>query len=500
MLTFFLAGLLILAGAALASAQQPAPPAMEWTGPQQSWSFSLSVAGELMDSLLKVQEIPPGLSPEDFQQSVRQTLRLYQTALDQYLLELPRIQVSRQIRHDWWKAFELRQEHFWKRWQARVDPLIREDLEILWKDPYIRTFSRTIPLNGLRQVAVTHQFGDVHLVGTSGEDALVRADVRIISADPQAARRYADAVDIGSSRTDEALQLTTIYPAERPAGIDGVTVAVNLQIPGDSRLVIENAFGDLRLEQLTGGLKAQNRYGSITLLDCTGDLEVTNRHGAVSVTGGSGRLWMESSFQPMTVMQFNGDVLAVNQFADISVNQAAGPVQMETSIGSIRAADINGSVTVTNRLGEVMVQKVKGDLALTNTDSRVLITDVLGETRIDNRRGEVRAWQLGGDVVISNERGDVDLALDQIRENLYRLNSVFGVIRLNLPPDPSALISAEALYGTIDSDLPLEITQEGAVQFARGKFGQGMITIQLDTEHSNIYLISNERDGKEVRP
>jgi DUF4097 and DUF4098 domain-containing protein YvlB len=453
-----------------------------------------------MDSLMKVQEARVELTAEDFHRSAQRTLRLYQMALDQYLLELPGIQVSRQIRQDWWEAFERRQQYFWERWQARVDPLIREDLKILWKDPLTRTLTRTIPLNGLRRVAVTHQFGDVHLTGAAGEDALLQADIRVISSDPEAARRYADAVDIRSTRTDEALLMTTIYPGERPAEIDGVTVTVNLELPGDRRLEIENVFGHLHLTGLTGGLKADNRYGDITLRDCSGDLEVANCHGAVSVTGGRGRLWMESSFQPITVSQFDGDVLAVNQFADISVNRAAGPVQMETSIGSIRASEIDGPVTVTNHFGEVMVQKIMGDLMLTNSDSRVLIADVLGETRIDNRRGEIRAEQLGGDVVISNERGDVDLALDQLREKLYRLDSAFGVIRLNLPSNPSALISAETQYGTIDSDLPLDITRDGSVQFARGKFGQGTITIQLDAEHSHIYLISNGRYGKEVQP
>jgi hypothetical protein len=425
---------------------------------------------------------------------------MYQMALDQYLRELPMVQVSRQARHDWWEEFGRRQKHFWEKWRDRVDPLIREDLEILWETPHTRTLALTIPLNGLRQVAVVHQFGDVLLRGTAEEDARVQADVRVISDDPEAARRYADAVEIRSSRVDDILRLTTVCPAERPAEIDGVTVAVSIDLPEDCHLEIENAFGHLRLEKLTGGVKAHNRYGDITLQDCAGDLELSDRQGAISVSGGRGRLWAESSFQPITVSQFDGDVLAVNQFADISVNQSAGPVQMETSIGSIQASDIGGPVTVTNRLGEVMVQKIMGDLMLTNTDSRVIIADVLGKTRIENRRGEIRAKQLGGDVSISNERGDVDLALDQIRKKLYRLDSAFGVIRLNLPPNPSALISAEAQYGTIDSDLPLEITRDGAVQFARGKFGQGMITIQLDAEHSNIYLITNGRYEKEVQP
>jgi hypothetical protein len=488
-------------GAAAATAQQAFPPYVEeQAGPDQTWPFSLSIAENLMDSLLKVQDRQLTSPTMNFQQSARQTLQLYEMALDQYLRELPEVQVSRRARRNWWEAFERRQDYFWNRWQAQVDPLIREDLEALWKDPYIRSVDLTIPMNGLRRIAVDHEFGDLHLLGTAGRDALLHADIRVISSDPQAASQYADAIDIRTTTADSTLRMITAYPPGPPTTIDGVSVAIRLELPDDCRLEIKNAFGHLRIEHFTGGLRAQNRYGDIVLQDCSGDLEVSNRQGAISVTGGRGRLWMESSCQPITVSQFDGDILATNQFADISVNHAGGPVQVETSIGSIRASDIAGPVTVTNHLGQVMVQKVMGDLMLTNTDSRVLIADILGETRIENRRGEIHAGQLGGNVVITNERGDVDLALDQIRERLYRLDSAFGVVRLNLPPNPSALISAETQFGTIDSDFPLEITREGSVQFAKGKFGQGMVTIQLDAKHSNIYLISTGKSVKEVQP
>jgi hypothetical protein len=136
---------------------------------------------------------------------------------------------------------------------------------------------------------------------------------------------------------------------------------------------------------------------------------------------------------------------------------------------------------------------VTGDLTLDNTGSHVVIAGVLGQTNIVNRRGEIRARHLDGDVTISNQEGNVDLALEETRRGLYRLDSAFGVVRLNLPPDLSALISAESRDGTIDSDFPLEITRDGSGQFARGKLGQGLATIQLDGQHSNIYLISTGR-------
>jgi hypothetical protein len=95
--------------------------------------------------------------------------------------------------------------------------------------------------------------------------------------------------------------------------------------------------------------------------------------------------------------------------------------------------------------------------------------------------------------VVTNREGNIDLALDEIRERRYRFDSAFGIIRLNLPPDPSALISAESRSGTIDSDFPLEFTRIGQVQFARGKFGRGLAIIQVEAQNSNIYLISSGR-------
>jgi DUF4097 and DUF4098 domain-containing protein YvlB len=134
-----------------------------------------------------------------------------------------------------------------------------------------------------------------------------------------------------------------------------------------------------------------------------------------------------------------------------------------------------------------------GDLHVSNAGSPVSIADVMGQTHIENIKGGIRAEKLAGDVIILSRNGDIDLILDEIRQNLYRLDTAFGIVRVNLPSQPSAFISAEALYGTIDSDFPLEIKKDGAAQSARGKLGQGKANIQLDGENSNIYLISSGR-------
>jgi len=67
-------------------------------------------------------------------------------ALDRYLVELPRVQLSRQTRQRWWEDFGRQQELFWRMWQARFDSVFEQDLEAIWADPIRHRLERSIPL------------------------------------------------------------------------------------------------------------------------------------------------------------------------------------------------------------------------------------------------------------------------------------------------------------------------------------------------------------------
>jgi hypothetical protein len=244
---------------------------------------------------------------------------------------------------------------------------------------------------------------------------------------------------------------------------------------------------------LKKGLKVRTSHGSVEIHRCAGDLDLSNKLGGVLVREGDGDLFVETTFRPIVVTNIQGNVFARNKFGSVSLTGICGAVQVENSDGPVQIDDIQGAVTVDNHLGDIAVQEVGGDLRIQNTGSPMRITDILGETHIENRAGEIRAEKLGGNVIIRSREGDVILVLDEIRQNIYRLDTSFGIIRVNLPPKPSALISAETLYGTIDSDFPLEIKRAGSTQRAQGKLGQGKADIQLDAKNANIYLISSRR-------
>jgi len=483
-----------MAMAATICAQELEPSVIQDSSPSDSgWYFLSSRATVLMDSLWPAEELSREAHIERFARVSQRAVQLYQRAMDLYLEELPRVQSSRRAWHRWWENFDRQQEHFWTTWQGQFGKLFEHNLQTIWSDAYPHRLEGTIPLTAPGAVFLTHEFGDVIIQGTPGAVAHLVAEIKVLAASPIDAQQYAQAIAFQVISENSITKVTTRLPTSRPRSVEGTSIALQMEIPPDYPLQVDNSFGDVSIRGLTKGLKAKTSHGVLKIDDCCGDLFLSNRGGEVSVQMGDGDLHVETSFGPIVVRQVRGDVFASNKFGPVSIVEVSGSVQVENSAAPIEIADIGGEVTVNNHLGHVTVRRVAGDLKVGNTGSPVRIADVQGETHVENSRGEIWAEKLFGNTVILCQKGDVDLVLDEIRQNRYRLDTSFGIVRLNLPPRPSALISAETICGTIDSDFPLEIKRLGSTQLARGKLGQGMADIQLDARNSNIYLISSQR-------
>jgi DUF4097 and DUF4098 domain-containing protein YvlB len=486
--------LLLLMMATAVLGQQPVPETtVEIVQQEARWFLIKPTAEDLMDSLWRFHNLAPEAPRDGLGKRSQRTVQLYHKALDRYLLELPRVQISRQTWHRWWEDFGRQQDLFWRTWQARFDSVFEQDLEAIWADPIERRLETSISLADVSNVEITHQFGDVIITGIDQEKAHLIAEIQVVASSATDAQEYIREIDIPLSLDGSGLLVATSMPPQQPASVQATTVSLQLELPQDLPLEVENSFGDIQVQGCTGGLKARTCHGALVVRDCAGDLELTNRNGSISIQDSKGNLRAKTSFGPIIALRIQGDVHASNDFGDVTVREITGAAELKTSEGLIEIVGVDGDATVNNHLGQIIVQQVAGNLTVDNAGSPVRIAEVSGGTYIESRRGEVHAEKLGGDVVILNREGNVELALDEIHQRLYRLDSAHGIIRINLPSRPSAQITAETLYGTIDSDFPLEIKRVGSTQSATGKLGGGQATIQLDARNSNIYLISSGR-------
>ena len=170
-----------MAGAVLA--QQPAPEAAVEIIQQEPRRFVIKpTAEDLMDSLWRFHDLTPETPLDGLSGRSQKTVQLYQKALDRYLLELPRVQISRQIRQRWWEDFSRQQEFFWRMWQTRFDSLFEQDLEAIWADPVRHRLERSIPLADASRVVLTHEFGDVSITGIPQETVHLIAEIQVVAS------------------------------------------------------------------------------------------------------------------------------------------------------------------------------------------------------------------------------------------------------------------------------------------------------------------------------
>ncbi len=478
--------------AALFSAAWASPIAQQMQ-PDSAWSFLNSQAADLMDSLWRLQQAGRHAQQDRAREIQGRTLQLYQRALDQYLQELPRIQTSKEVWRHWWIDFDRQQERFWGEWRKEFGALFEQYVQALWQGAYHHRLEKTVPLVETPAIYLVHESGDVQVRGIVEPIAHLVAEIRVMATSRDEAEQYARGFIFQVASENSRIKVATRRPTTSLETIRGTSLDLHVEIPQECPLEVENSFGNVRIQDLKKGLRARTSHGSLEIHRCAGDLDLANMLGQIVVTDADGDLSVETSFGPIIAANIHGNVFAGNKFGSVNVSGISGAVEVENSAGPVQIDHIKGSVTVDNYLGDIAVQDVGGDLRIHNAESPMRIADVLGETHIENSSGEIRAEKLSGNTVIQSRRGDVILILDEVHQNIYRLDTSFGIVRVNLPPRPSALISAETLYGTIDSDFPLEIKRVGAIQRAQGKLGQGKASIELDAKNANIYLISSQR-------
>lgn len=205
-----------------------------------------------------------------------------------------------------------------------------------------------------------------------------------------------------------------------------------------AKLVITAANGILRAEGLflPGGLSIQGTNGEIQASRIVGAVEIKTKNGA------------------------------------ISVDQITGDANMEVANGDIAARQMEGTTDASTSSGSIKLQEIQGRAEVETKNGQITIVEAASSLRADTLNGEIeiRSGTVGGD---------------------WNIDSSIGDIRLYVPESGGYSVNGSVTFGTITTDLPLEIGKSTI----RGTVGEGdLYRIDIDANSSiaiNRYLPSN---------
>jgi DUF4097 and DUF4098 domain-containing protein YvlB len=164
------------------------------------------------------------------------------------------------------------------------------------------------------------------------------------------------------------------------------------------------------------------------------------------------------------------DVTVKSASAQVELNGPLGAADVKTASGDITADDVgemhaktaSGDVEVGSVGGELRLQTASGDLRSARVGGRVSVKTASGDVevgsagdRVDVRcsSGDVRLGDLAGDLSVVAVSGDVQVL--SLAAGRAHLRTVSGAVEVGIARGVALEVDAEAMSGTVHSDIPL---------------------------------------------
>ncbi len=212
----------------------------------------------------------------------------------------------------------------------------------------------------------------------------------------------------------------------------GPTIRVRVWVPRDFSVDLRSTTGPIRVEELSGKVRARTFNGSIEIVGVDGPLILRSTNGAVSVN------------------ESRGDVAIRVGEGAIELSWVTGDVRASTGKGDIRARHVAGLVDMRTDEGEVILQQVRGRVEA-QTEIGAVFASFLGdpEGQIETRRGSVEVI---------------------------------------LPRDAGVDLDARSADGTVQLDAGLQMDGELADGHAIGHVNGGGSSLRIYTARGNVRL------------
>ena len=235
---------------------------------------------------------------------------------------------------------------------------------------YVKTKDLNLSAADITELEIDCGAGYLMVEGVEGlENIEVEAEIVIEGMNRKKAQDFIDKhlrLDIREKRGhavlrshfDKSLSSFTLF------GRKSSMVNLNVRIPVDMDLTIDDGSGDTRVENING---------EVIIDDGSGDLELELIKGHTDIDDGSGEIY---------IINLDGNLVIDDGSGEIHIKEVTGDVEIDDGSGDISVRRIGGSVLVGDGSGDIRIRYVKqdveiiddssGDVSIARVDGRVI--------------------------------------------------------------------------------------------------------------------------------
>jgi hypothetical protein len=288
---------------------------------------------------------------------------------------------------------------------------------------------------------------------------------------------------------------------------------------------IENNYGNITLQNCGGSLSIRSQSSTVTVDEFNGPFDIQSDYSTISVNKATKGGLVESQSGKHTFTDIAGNLTVKSNYSKINARNVSGFVDISTSSGTVildqaqgvhvnapysqlEISSIDGKsgkrVEITDQSGKIELRDIVGDVFIDDQYSSIALDNVKGNVELSSQSATISADNISGDwksrteyskiniaalggtnVSISNSSGTVDVQM-AARPNSVSITNQYANVTLGMTKGFSGNYKLKSKYGTISSNLSMEIDDLGGGQIASGKIGNGTGTLRIDTESGNI--------------
>ncbi len=309
--------------------------------------------------------------------------------------------------------------------------------------------NKTYTVTSSTAISFTNSFGRMHVNTWDKNQVQVSIEIITRSGNESRAKELLDGIriDIDDANPSTGISFKTVIPEGRTSGNNtSMEINYSVNVPKNNPLYLRNSFGDCYLGDYAGKTTIRVSYGNLNTgnLEGSNDIDLSFGGGTSKIDGmKSGELKISYSSMDIGPM---GQVDINSQFSNLEADKwEAGT--LVAKYGQVSFGEI-GSIQATVNFSPFRIDKL----------DRRLNLDI----------------QYGGQTEIRNISNDLQ-SLD--------IESSFGPVRLDLPPELNAALTVHVEFGNFNYD-------KGNIDFNRinegntskdyeGKIGKGSTTVAI---------------------
>ena len=315
----------------------------------------------------------------------------------------------------------------------------------------IRKSNLSYSSESIEELILDNEVGSIDIEGHDSNRIDVTYEVKIYSANKEAAENYLKEISVGYNVSGGEFELYVNRPKPKPDNIKGFEVLFDIQAPQDIYLDLANRYGKVKVQNFNAGLNLDSRYGATIVNFVEGKIDIRNDYGSLALSDLDGELLINTSYNK-------------NDFKNIK-----GNLDLKTAYAQSNLDNINADTVLTGKYGGADIENLNGNL---DTDVRYM-----GLT-LDNIEGEI-----DGDV----EYGEINI---ESLSNSLNMNSRYADLKIWMVEDLQDLtVDVTAEYGNLRTDLDLSKSQDGNKQSIKGTLGTGNKDLNIQARHADVSII-----------